>query len=167
MIESNAIRLQIGDEIFGRTANKIGNGFHQIRYEYLAPGSEVPTLVHDLDVPVDDLIFWEAGDLQVLSEERDHGYVLLFAKSIDQSRLPSTIRRIHFRTFSSNQPHPLAMFPFIDLHRDDYDAWNKYSLRLYQDRFAIVLTENRLHRAEDKGGVIVWSWTEGRALLVS
>lgn len=65
------------DGIWGRTGNEIGTGFYRIHYHYLSPGSEVGNIVHDLDFPIADFVFWEAGDLQVLLEERDDLYETL------------------------------------------------------------------------------------------
>lgn len=39
-------------------------------------------------------------------------------------------------------------------------------MRLYQDRFAVVMTDKRWHEATDKGDVIVLNWTDGKPLLV-
>lgn len=68
---------QLCDGIWGRTGKEINDCFHQIQYDYLDSGLVAHTVVHDLDIPIADFTFWEAGDLQVLLEERDNWYVAL------------------------------------------------------------------------------------------
>jgi hypothetical protein len=54
----------------------MGNYFHEIKYDFLRSTitqDHSGTHVHKLDVPIDDFIFWVAGDLQILLEERDQG----------------------------------------------------------------------------------------------
>lgn len=76
------------------------------------------------------------------------------------------VRRLHFRTFSKNLPHPSAKFPFLDIRREEYAAWDHCVLHLYADRVGIVLSQSVWQGTEDNSGVMVWDWVNGEVLLV-
>jgi hypothetical protein len=68
--------IQVCDGVWGRADGQIGSYFHEIKYDFLRPTiteDHSRTHVHELDMPIDDFIFWVAGDLQILLEERDQG----------------------------------------------------------------------------------------------
>ncbi|KAG8755642.1 hypothetical protein FRC14_003790 [Serendipita sp. 396] len=62
----------------------------------------------DLGMDIADLSFDSAQDLQILIEPRDN----------------DSVKRVHFRTFNTNEVHPKANLPYIDLHKEDFTTWD-------------------------------------------
>ncbi|KAH7343137.1 hypothetical protein B0J17DRAFT_641165 [Rhizoctonia solani] len=73
--------------------------------------------------------------------------------------------QIHLRTISTNDPHPLAVFPIINL---DITRASQYRLG-FQDNINIVQTHGRMvgirfcgtHHPERTPLIMVWDWVDG------
>ncbi|KIM25699.1 hypothetical protein M408DRAFT_26024 [Serendipita vermifera MAFF 305830] len=140
------------DGLWAHAGDKVGRLFNSIHYDALVPfdkNSRNLSWSHQLGFPMRDLIFWGAGDLQVLLEVKD-GW---------------TTRTWHFRTLSTNEIHPLAKSPTLELKRGECKAWGYANFLLYEESFGVVLSESLWQDPTCMGEVIIWNWIKGKVVL--
>jgi hypothetical protein len=96
----------------------------------------------DIGVTLEDFSFLASYDLQVFVEEEVH---------------PQHFQKLHFRTISTNEPHPLAAFPFLEISVPHID-----NILLYENHVALI----GVRQGETPCLVSVWDWTLGRLEMV-
>ncbi|PVG03799.1 hypothetical protein CPB86DRAFT_306880 [Serendipita vermifera] len=126
-------------------------GFKTLVYkELLPPQSRKKPWVHtwkDLGLLPTDFSFWIQGDLQILVESRDNG----------------RCRRVHFRTLSTNQPHPKSTAPYVDIVNDNYTVWSRCFTTSCEDRVAVMFWESG--GATRRGAALVIDCTEAKIIM--
>ncbi|PVG03797.1 hypothetical protein CPB86DRAFT_722666 [Serendipita vermifera] len=119
-----------------------GGTFKTLVYkELVSPQSQTKGWTHtwgDLGLLATDFSFWVQGDLQILMEPRDE----------------DTCRRIHFRTISTNQPHPKSSAPYIDIFKADCPIWMKCYTASREDRIALRFWDSTGDSRQGAGMVI-------------
>ncbi|CAG8653539.1 11917_t:CDS:2, partial [Acaulospora colombiana] len=104
-----------------------------------------PRMWGEIRMIVEDAYFWDQEDLQVLIEPRDE----------------SASRRIHFHTISTNEVHPKAALPCIDIHQADCSIWEHCYMVAYEDRVALVFGKERPRN----GAALVCGSMESKILM--
>ncbi|PVG03798.1 hypothetical protein CPB86DRAFT_722661 [Serendipita vermifera] len=126
-------------------------GFRTLVYkELLPPQSRKKPWVHawkDLGLSAMDFSFWIQGDLQILVESRDNG----------------RCRRVHFRTLSTNQPHPKSAAPYVDIVNDDYPVWSRCVTISCEDRVAVMFWETEWEKPP--GAALVIDYIEAKIIM--
>ncbi|KAG8826854.1 hypothetical protein FRC19_007186 [Serendipita sp. 401] len=101
----------------------------------------------DLGFNMCDLTFAPGCDLQLLLEA-----------PLDNN----PFQRLYFRTISTNQPHPLASKPYIELESQGLSETHNFSILLFEDRFAVI--RYRWEGQYRRGDVSIWNWMQGTQL---
>ena len=138
--------LQICDGLWARSSHSVASGrYRGIFYEELLP----PTghskgwnyRLPDVGVTYVDVSFLASYDLQVFVEEQGN---------------TQNSQRLHFRTISTNEPHPLAALPFFQTAIPHISK-----ILLYENHIAVIGID------PDASSVAsVWDWTLGRLEMV-
>ncbi|PVG03788.1 hypothetical protein CPB86DRAFT_722648 [Serendipita vermifera] len=148
-------QYEICDGIWAHSVNRniFTHTFTGILYqELIPPGSGTKPWVlewRDIGVVISDFSFWIGGDLQYLIEPR-----------MDPD---GPFRRIHFRTMSTNEPHPNSVSPYVDLFKQDYSSWDSCTTLAFQDRLAVFLIGSEGDRR--KRGALVIDSTTGATIM--
>jgi hypothetical protein len=124
-------------------------------------------LKEDIGIDATDFSYWLGMDALVLMEPRENGYWACFSftwpyvLTISHDR---DVRRMHFRQLSSNEPHPLAALPFMDILKEDCEVWESCNTVSYEERVALVFgdSEGGIQRT----AVLILDWRIGQILLV-
>jgi hypothetical protein len=96
----------------------------------------------DVGVTYEDVSFLASCDLQVFVEEQGN---------------TQNSQRLHFRTISTNAPHPLAALAFFETSTPRI-----HKILLYENHIAVIGIE-----PQDASSVAsVWDWTLGRLEMV-
>lgn len=108
-----------------------------------------------LDMDVTNFAFCPDQDVQLLVEWQNFGIS----------------RRIHFRTLSTNLPHPRATVPYLDISEKDYPIWVTCSILLHKTHFSLSFAKldgfwskgafTRVRRA----AISVINWTTGKTVM--
>ncbi|CAG7851866.1 SubName: Full=Uncharacterized protein {ECO:0000313/EMBL:CCA68072.1} [Serendipita indica DSM 11827] len=160
---NDELAFEICDSTWGHTLRAPTRSFRALNYIHLAPlpsqGKDVhcfpeplplprPGIDHsNLSVEIIDFTFMVGCDLQVLLESIEDGHA-----------------RLHFRSISSDQPHPLAARPIIDVPDRTTQEHRGCDMLLYESRIALTYLRWTRHAGE-LGGVSVWDWKTGENLL--
>lgn len=152
--------FEICDNTWAHTANVIDTyAFKSITYvdmntprlkkDAASSTPEVPTVLGrtaELDVSVSDFAFLPACDLQVLVEP-------VVCEQSGSGRL-------HLRTISTNEPHPMAARSIIELPDRSEQELQRCEVLLYENRLVLVFNRSR-HR----GNITALDWKTGEVLM--
>lgn len=127
-------------------------------------GKEGWTHFWETDMKIIDLSFWASSDVQILTEDKEPGYVMLLPKIAHNSRLidPRVCKRLHFLSISNNSPHPLAVDPHMDLRESDAPISNASFTLMHEDKVAMVFQTD----SDKEGRVFAFDWKTGKIILV-
>jgi hypothetical protein len=118
-----------------------------------------------MDMVIIDFTFWSAQDIQILTEECDFGCVTswIIQQNDPSSLFPRSYKRLHFRTMSTNSPHPHAAFAYFDLREPEVPVLDRSYTVLRGDTFMMNF-KGDLRGAD--GRVFVMNWKTGEMILV-
>lgn len=142
-------RYDISDGITGRLMESESNtGVYRIVYHELGCATDENRwkLTWETDMKISDLSFWAGDDIQVLTEDYDPGYC----------------KRLHFRTMSTNSPHPLAANPYLDFREPDVPVSEPSFTCMYDDTVMMIF---KPASSERDGRVFALNWKTGELLL--
>ena len=145
--------LQICDGLWAQSSPSGADGCRDMFYEELFPPMEQSKAwshrLPDIGVTLEDFSFLASSDLQVFVEEETH---------------PQHCQKLHFRTISTNEPHPLAALPFLEISVPHID-----NILLYENHVAVIggrIQETPTLVVVTPTLVSVWDWTLGRLEMV-
>jgi hypothetical protein len=140
--------LQICDGLWARSSHSVAFGkCRGIFYEELLPptghGKGWNYRLPDVGITYEYISFLASYDLQVFVEEQGS---------------PQNSQKLHFRTISTNEPHPLAALAFFETSTPRINR-----ILLYENHVAVIG-----NGPEDTSSLAsVWDWTLGRLAMVS
>ncbi|KAG8831127.1 hypothetical protein FRC18_007092 [Serendipita sp. 400] len=143
---------EISDGILAYMVEKDNSeGFQRIIYHELVPSQVKKERWEqewkDIGFVATDFSYNLHDDVQIFMELRDNG----------------NVRRMHFLTISTNQPHPRAYKPYFDVCKDVCPVWEECKTIAYDNYIAMLFLEWRgLNRS---GGAMVIDWRTASVVL--
>ncbi|KAG8805797.1 hypothetical protein FRC17_005326, partial [Serendipita sp. 399] len=126
-------RRRLTYEVYGILAYMLqhddSDGFRGITYQELVPlelkkepwGQEWK----DIGFIAVDFSYNLHDDVQIFMEPRENG----------------SVRRMHFRTISTNRPHPRASKPYMDIEQSDCPIWESCKTVAYENYIAMLFMD--------------------------